>query len=109
MKILFVLLSFIAFSFAGVWSSLGSSGISEAYGELNSFVSSKNNELKSFWDTNIKNLLDEIEKENKEREKNLKQLEALNKELLLNKKELDFLLKQNVELLNIKGSVNAMQ
>lgn len=37
MKILFVLLSFIAFSFAGVWSSLGSSGISEAYGELNSF------------------------------------------------------------------------
>lgn len=108
MKVLFILLNFIVFSFAGVWSSLGSSGISGAYNELNSFISSKNNEFKSFWDTNIKNLLNEINQQSKEREKNLKQLEILNKELLLNKKELNFLLKQNVELLNIKGSVNAM-
>lgn len=109
MKTLFVLLIFGTFSFAGVWSSLGSSGISEAYGELNAFVDSKNNEMKAFWENNIKNLLSEIEKQSKEKEKHLKQLEALNKELLLNKQELNFILKQNLELLNIKGSVNAVE
>lgn len=108
MRILFVLSSLVVFSFAGVWSSLGSSGIAGAYNELNSFVESKNDEIKSFWNTNIKNLLDKIEKESKERENNLKQLEVLNKELLLNKKEIDFLLKKNNELLSVKANVNAM-
>ena len=107
MKTFLILLISFVFSFAGVWSSLSSSGRNGAYSELNSFVNSNNNEIKNFWDNEIKNLMVEIEKESKEREKNLKQLEALNKELLLNKEELYFLLKQNNELLGIEADINA--
>lgn len=108
MKILFCLLLLNSLSFAGVWSSLRSSGIVSAYGDLNALVSSRNDEIKAFWDNNIRTLLTQIDKESQEKEKNLKQLEALKKELLLSKKELNFLLKQSNELLGIKANVNAM-
>lgn len=111
MKKLLILLPlfflFSSFSFAGVWSSLSSSGINSAYSSLNSFVTSKNNEIKRFWEMNIKTLLEEISKESQEKEKNLKELRVLQKELLLNKKELNFLLKQHNELLSTKANVNA--
>lgn len=108
MKKIFVLSIFIISCFGATWSSVALSGISIAYTGLENLVNSKNNEIKNFWDTNIGNLIKEIEKESKERERNLKQLEALDKELLLNKKELNFLLEQNNNLLNIKASVNGV-
>lgn len=111
MKRFLILLSFFLFSslsFAGVWSSLSSSGIDSAYSSLNSFVTSKNNEIKQFWETNIQTLLEEINKESQEKEKSLKELRALQKELLLNKKEINFLLKQHNELLSTKANVNAL-
>ena len=108
-KFVFFSLFFVgSLSFAGVWSSLSSSGIHQAYAELNSFVSQKNAEIKRFLDTNIKNLLEKINKESQEKEKNLKQLEALQKEILLNKEEINFLLKQHNELLGVKANVNGI-
>ena len=108
-KLVFLSLFFVgSFSFAGVWSSLSSSGLHQAYAELNSLVSQKNAEIKQFWDTNIKNLLEKINKESQEKEKNLKQLEALQKEILLNKEEINFLLKQHNELLGVKANVNGI-
>ncbi len=108
-KLVFLSLFFVgSLSFAGVWSSLSSSGIHQAYAELNSFVSQKNAEIKQFWDTNIKNLLEKINKESQDKEKNLKQLEALQKEILLNKEEINFLLKQHNELLGVKANVNGI-
>ena len=108
-KFVFLSLLFVgSFSFAGVWSSLSSSGIHQAYAELNSFVSQKNAEIKQFWDTNIKNLLEKINKESQDKEKNLKQLEALQKEILLNKEYINFLLKQHNELLGVKANVNGL-
>ncbi|WP_276950787.1 hypothetical protein [Helicobacter rodentium] len=112
MKRFLILLSLLflfgSLSFAGVWSSLSSSGIDSAYSSLNSFVTSKNNEIKQFWETNIQTLLEEINKESQEKEKSLKELRALQKELLLNKKEINFLLKQHNELLSAKANVNAL-
>lgn len=112
MKRFLILLSLLflfgSLSFAGVWSSLSSSGIDSAYSSLNSFVTSKNNEIKQFWETNIQTLLEEINKESQEKEKSLKELRALQKELLLNKKEINFLLKQHNELLSTKANVNAL-
>ena len=112
MKRFLILLSLLflfgSWSFAGVWSSLSSSGIDSAYSSLNSFVTSKNNEIKQFWETNIQTLLEEINKESQEKEKSLKELRALQKELLLNKKEINFLLKQHNELLSAKANVNAL-
>lgn len=112
MKRFLILLSLLflfgSLGFAGVWSSLSSSGIDSAYSSLNSFVTSKNNEIKQFWETNIQTLLEEINKESQEKEKSLKELRALQKELLLNKKEINFLLKQHNELLSTKANVNAL-
>ena len=103
-----MLFLFGSLGFAGVWSSLSRSGIDSAYSSLNSFVTSKNNEIKQFWETNIQTLLEEINKESQEKEKSLKELRALQKELLLNKKESNFLLKQHNELLSTKANVNAL-
>ena len=112
MKRFLILLSLLflfgSLGFAGVWSSLCRSGIDSAYSSLNSFVTSKNNEIKQFWETNIQTLLEEINKESQEKEKSLKELRALQKELLLNKKEINFLLKQHNELLSTKANVNAL-
>lgn len=53
-------------------------------------------------------MLEKINKESQEKEKNLKQLEALQKEILLNKEEINFLLKQHNELLGVKANVNGI-
>ncbi|MBX7491216.1 hypothetical protein [Helicobacter turcicus] len=108
MKILFMLLISCSLSLAGVWSSLNQSGINRAYNSLNSLVKTRNSKIKSIWEGEIKALIDEILKQTQIKEENLKKLEALNKELSLDKEELNFLLKQYQELLNLKANVNAL-
>lgn len=97
--VFFVFLVFTNQNFGAVWSSLGTSGINKAYSSLSSFVGSKNQEIENYWNQTIGNLITQIEEENKKREQKLKELRALESELLLSEKELLFLIEQEKELL----------
>lgn len=107
-KALIVLCLFSSLAFGGVWSSMNNSGMSLSYANLQKVVSEKNTELMNFYNTNILNLLNQINEQSKKKEQNLKALKALQKELLVSKEEINFLLKQHNELLSIKANANAL-
>ncbi|ELU1350303.1 hypothetical protein [Campylobacter helveticus] len=93
------------FAYAGVWSSMAQSGFSGAYNQLNNFVSNQNKEIEDFWNNEIKPLVEEINKESKAKEEKLAILRELEKAILLNEKEIEFLLHKENELLGNKANV----
>ncbi|HEH5091024.1 TPA: hypothetical protein SG772_001632 [Campylobacter coli] len=102
--ILFFLLSFQNL-FGGVYSYLSSSGFNGAYGELNSFVSSENNEIENYWKNEIKPLIEKINEEIKKKEKNTKIIKELEKKYLLQTKEINFLLEKKKQLLSNQANI----
>ncbi|WP_270979617.1 hypothetical protein [Campylobacter helveticus] len=105
-KIILILI-FSMSLYAGVWSSMGQSGFSGAYNELNQFVSTQNKEIDDFWNNEIKPLVEEINKESKAKNEKLTILRELEKAVLLNEKEVEFLLHKENELLGNKANVIA--
>ncbi|ELW9007495.1 hypothetical protein SIN57_001172, partial [Campylobacter upsaliensis] len=82
-KIILILI-FSMSLYAGVWSSMGQSGFSGAYNELNQFISTQNKEIDDFWNNEIKPLIEEINKESKAKNEKLTILRELEKAVLLN-------------------------
>ena len=106
-RIILLLVFFNVFSFAAIWSSMEQSGFNSAYNELNAFVSSQNKEIDNFWNNEIKPLIQEINKESKAKEEKLQILRELEKEMLLDEKETEFLIHKENELLDNKANVIA--
>ncbi|WP_096022133.1 hypothetical protein [Campylobacter lanienae] len=107
MKILFILNVFLIFSYAGVWSSNTASGIYPSYARLDSFIQAQNQILENIYASEVKTLIDVIEKLTKENNKLLNQIKDLNKEIAKTDEELAFLLDQELKLLSISSDVNA--
>ena len=97
-KIILILI-FSMSLYAGVWSSMGQSGFSGAYSELNQFVSTQNKEIDDFWNNEIKPLIEEINKESKAKNEKLTILRELEKAVLLS----DKLSQKIVEKINQMG------
>lgn len=79
----------------------------EAYGDLDNFLEEENNKIKSYWENEIGRVIEEIKKQSEEREKQLKILKNLEKERLFANKEIEFLLKQESELLGNEANIES--
>lgn len=95
----------ISNSYAGVWSSMSTSGFNGAYVELNDFVKNQNSYIEKFWNEEIKPIIDKIAKKEKEKEKKLKILRELEKNNLITDKKIEFLLNQKKELLSNEANI----
>lgn len=83
------------------------SGSKEAYGNLDDFLKENNNKIKDYWENEVGRVIEEIKKQSKERENKLKILKNLEKERLFVNKEIEFLLKQESELLGNEASIES--
>lgn len=80
-------------------SLIASSGSNIAYSSLSSFLNKKNNEIERYWENEISPVIDRIKEESEKREEKIKILKRIEQERLLLSKEMEFLLKQESELL----------
>lgn len=109
MKFTIILCCLFPFSsiFACNWSLIANSGSEQAFSNLDNFLSNENNNIKKYWENDIKNVIDDIAEESKKREQNLKILKNIEKERLLANKQIEFLLKQESELLGNEATIES--
>lgn len=74
---------------------------------MDNFLEEENNKIKSYWENEIGRVIEEIKKQSEEREKQLKILKNLEKERLFANKEIEFLLKQESELLGNEANIES--
>lgn len=107
MKIIFYYLLSFSSLFACNWSLIANSGSEQAFSNLDSFLKNENNNIKTYWKNDINKVVDDITKENKKREQNLKILKNIEKERLLVNKQIEFLLQQESELLGNEATIES--
>ena len=91
------------------YSSLGEDGFPSAYSELAQKINQKVEMLNQKYKSDIQEMVKEIEKETQEKEKNINILKALEKELSLSQMEIDFILKQELEILSNHANIEAVR
>lgn len=108
-KILFFLLCSISLSFGGVWSSLNNSGFTRAYGELDNYSKAQIQEIEDYYNNEIKNVLDELNKAQIKNQELLTTIQELDKEILLQENQINFLLKQESRLLGNQADIESIK
>lgn len=105
--ILFLMIASV--SYAGVWSSSGEDGIHQAFSELDELVKQLNEKTQDKWTNEIEPLIEEVAKETNKKNTLLKEIEAIEKDKVVNEKEIIFYLEQEKNLLGNYDSIISIQ
>ncbi|STQ88919.1 hypothetical protein [Helicobacter pullorum] len=98
-KIFSIIIAFVSFSFAGVWSSMSSNGIQGAYASLDVLISTREEAIRTIWSSQINPLLQNIRNNTAEKKLLLEQISGLQKKINISQKNKIFLLEQEKKLL----------
>lgn len=110
LKILFVtLIAFNSLSYAGAFSNLFTSGIFIYYASLESYIRGEQKILQNMWENEIGDILKQINEEARKKEELLKTLNALQQETAIKTQEINFLLEQEIYLLDNNANINAVR
>lgn len=81
------------------------SSAEDGYTSLKNYISNSNTTLKNCWNNGIKASVKNVQEQTEQRKENLTKLKNLEKERLLTSKQLEFLLRQETELLSLIISI----
>lgn len=92
------------------YSLVSNSGSKDGYDDLDDYLEEQNDKIKEYWKKDIKEVIEDIEEESEKRKEKLEKLTNLEKERLFVTQQIEFLLKQEAELLgnlaDIESEVN---